>query len=94
MFDYLATLFTKLPKGSIYLMTCNRELKLKESRQEYNTEEFKNEFGSMVPFDIDNFAFTAENNYKTIRNMFMNHISNILKERSKVEDNLKFFSIV
>ena len=47
-FDDIAILFSRLPVGSIYLMTCNRELKSSATREEYTSEQFKEKFGNNV----------------------------------------------
>lgn len=93
MFDDVYSLFSKLPSGSIYIITCNRELKNKKTRSEYTASEFTDEYGVLVPFKVENNSFTSENNYKTIRKMFMNHISDILNMRNQVEDPLKFIQL-
>ena len=88
MFDDIDIIFRKLPIGSVYIFTCNRELKDDENN-EYTTELFKKKFGNLVPFNIENKDFSSQNNFKTIRNMFVKHINSILRERVKIE-NIKF----
>ena len=68
-FDDIAILFSRLPVGSIYLMTCNRELKSSATREEYTSEQFKEKFGNNVPFLLKNSAFAGENNHKTIKKL-------------------------
>ncbi|WP_298486995.1 O-methyltransferase [uncultured Maribacter sp.] len=92
-FDDITTLFSKLPEGSIYIVTCNKELKVDETRKEYDKEKFKEKFGSLVPFDINNKDFSSANNHKTIRKMISNHITKILKNRSEVDIDLKFIQL-
>lgn len=93
MFDDLNIIFRKLPIGSIYIFTCNRELK-DEENNEYTTELFKEKFGNLIPFGIENKDFSSQNNYKTIRNMFINHINSILRERNRIEDlNFQFHQL-
>ncbi len=93
MFDDLNIIFRKLPIGSIYIFTCNRELK-DEENNEYTTELFREKFGNLIPFGIENKDFTSLNNYKTIRNMFINHINSILRERNRIEDlNFQFHQL-
>ena len=93
MFDDLNIIFRKLPIGSIYIFTCNRELK-DEENNEYTTELFKEKFGNLIPFGIENKDFSSQNNYKTIRNMFINHINSILRERNRIEElNFQFHQL-
>lgn len=93
MFDDVDILFKKLPIGSIYMFTCNRQLK-DEDDNEYTADLFRKKFGNLVPFDITNKDFSSENNYKTTRRMFVDHINNILNMRNNVETaNLKFHQL-
>lgn len=94
MFDDIALLFGKLPLGSIYLVSCNRELKMKKTGVEYLKEEFKDKFGNIVPFNIENSDFSSLNNSITISRMFNKHIDSIIEERNSIEDsNLKFHQL-
>ena len=97
MFDDVTTLFSKLPAGSIYILTCNKELKNDETRIEYTTDQFKDKFSNLVPFDILNQDFSSSSNHNTIKKMLTNHINKILLNRSKVDIELNFtqlFNIV
>lgn len=91
-FDDLRLIFSKILPGSIYIITCNRELKSKETNSEYTINEFKEIFGNKIPFKLNNKDFSSANNFKTIRIMLMNHISKIVKERNnaKSHNSLKF----
>ena len=89
MFDDLALLMKKLPEGSIYLMTCNRELK-SDSGDLYSVEKFREKFGSKAPFELRAANFSGEESYKTIRKMFTTHISNIIKDRNRNDENVRF----
>ena len=93
MFDDLVSLFSRLPSGSIYVITCNRDLKNKNTRSEYTASEFMEDYGALAPFDAENSSFSGENNYKTIRKMFINQISDILRMRNEVESPLKFIQL-
>ncbi|MBI5541389.1 MAG: hypothetical protein HY951_15090 [Bacteroidia bacterium] len=89
-FDDLTLLFGKLMAGSIYIITCNRELKFSETGSEYTKEQFKEIFGNKTPYDISNIDFSSENNYKTIRTLLLDQISKIIIERNKNENPLRF----
>lgn len=91
MFQDIQLLFSKLPEGSIYLITCNRELKSKGSGKEYSVSEFEDKFGNLVPFGIKKSDFAGENNYKTIKKMVSDVISQTLNSRNKTQkENLEF----
>lgn len=93
MFDDLDIIFRKLPIGSIYIFTCNRDLK-DEENNEYTTGLFKEKFGDLIPFSIENKDFSSQNNYKTIRKMFIKHINSILRERNRIENfNFQFHQL-
>lgn len=90
MFEDLSLLMNKLPIGSIYLMTCNKQLKSEETGDIYQVEEFKEKFGSMVPYNIKSKDFTSEESHKTIRRMLSTHIENIILGRNRNDEDIKF----
>ncbi len=92
-FDDLTLLFSKMSAGSIYLVTCNRELKYSETGSEYTKEEFKQVFGNKTPFNISNADFNSDNNYKTIRKLILNHITKIIEDRNNNASRLKFIQL-
>src|SRR5690606_4281787 len=75
MFEDLSLLFSKLPVGSIYLMSCNKELKSSETGINYTVEEFQEKFQNLVPFGIKEQNFSGTEDHKTIRKMFLNLIT-------------------
>lgn len=87
MFDDIDILFRRMPVGSIFLMSCNRELKSDETREEYTVEEFKEIYGYLAPFNLKAKDFSALEDYKTIRMMFSAFINKIIKER---DEEIKF----
>jgi hypothetical protein len=91
MFEDLAILFRKLPKGSVYIMTCNRQLKDKSTGDIYKVEDFKEKFNNLVFFDLKQSNLSGENNYLTTRKMFTNLINKTIKERD--ESQLKFHQL-
>lgn len=94
MFEDITLIFNKIPEGSIYIVTCNKELKNPESGEEHTTDSFKNIFGSLTPFDIKNSDFSSENNHGTIRKMLGDHINRLIGERNdREEDNLEFHQL-
>lgn len=90
MFEDLSLLMHKLPVGSIYLMTCNRQLRSEETGKPYMIDEFKDKFGAIVPFDLKQKDLSGEESCKTIRRMFLLHIENVLDGRNKRNENIKF----
>lgn len=92
MFDDLSILFHKLPKGSIYLMTCNRELKNRDKNPNefYTIDEFRDKFGDLAPYNLQQTDFSTKNNCKTIRKMLTNQIGSIIKGRNRNSENIAF----
>jgi len=93
MFEDLSLLMRQLPVGSIYLITCNRELKSSETGEEYTVEKFKDKFGTLVPFDITTKGFSSAENYKTIHKMLSVQIDNIMSDRIRNEEDVKFLQL-
>lgn len=91
MFQDIQLMFSKLPEGSIYLITCNRELKSKESGVEYKVSEFEDKFSNLVPFGVKKSDFSGQKNYTTIRKMITGVISDTLNSRNfSQNENLEF----
>jgi hypothetical protein len=93
MFEDLSLLMRQLPIGSIYLITCNRELKSEETGKEYTVEQFKDKFGTLVPFDTAAKGFSSTENYKTIRKMLSSQIENIMNDRVRNGERIKFLQL-
>jgi hypothetical protein len=93
MFEDLSLLMRQLSVGSIYLITCNRELKSGETGEEYTVEQFKDKFGTIVPFDITTKGFSSAENHKTIRKMLSTQIETIMADRVRNEENVKFLQL-
>jgi hypothetical protein len=93
MFEDLSLLIRQLPVGSIYLITCNRELKSAETGEEYTVEQFKEKFNTLVPFGITAKGFSSAENYKTIRKMLVTQIENIMTDRVRNNEDIKFLPL-
>lgn len=93
MFDDLSILLNKLPIGSIYLMSCNRELKSKETGELYTINEFSEKFENLVPIDLKETDFSGQEDYKTIRKMFSSFIKKIVKDRNRNGDDVNFHQL-
>jgi hypothetical protein len=79
MFNDIERIFSKMSAGSVYLMTCNKQLKQFES----NLPEFSEKFGELVPFDISEKDFSGQNDFLLIRKMFINKIEQVLRGRNQ-----------
>jgi len=90
MFDDIEILFKNLVPKSLYLITCNSQLK------RYDKESFKEKFKGLVPFNISNKDFASEYSNLTLRNMFTKHINRIINERNLTlpeDEHLAFYQI-
>lgn len=93
MFEDLSILMNKLPVGSIYLMSCNRELKSGDTGEVYSVDEFKSKFGNLVPFNLINKNLSGSEDYQTIRKMFSTLINKIINERNRNGENIVFHQL-
>jgi len=77
MFADAYLFFSKAVAGSIYLMSCNKQFP-----ENYTKERAEEDFGSLIPFGVDNAGFSGENDHKTIRAMFLKQINDALMARN------------
>ena len=102
MFEDLETIFHTVPAGSIFIFSCNRELKKgnyielegritnkEDGKEPMSPEEIKEVFGDLVPFDIEPDACTPEKSFYTIKRMLDKKIQGTISDRnlSKNENN-------
>lgn len=89
-FSDLSLLLRKMPVGSVYIVSCNRELKNKENSVFSSVDEFVDVFKELSPADLKISDLSASNDYKTIRKMFNKSVRNALKDRNMYGDSVKF----
>ena len=93
VFNDIFTLFTSLPHGSVYIMSCNRQLQNNDADlpEPYSKEELEKIFIRLVPFDIEENCCSDVNAPNTIRRMIFSFCHKTLKERNKSDSTkLKF----
>lgn len=90
MFEDLSLLISKLPIGSVYLMSCNRELKNDETGDVYDLNDFIEKFGDLSPFGLKQSGLTGSEDYLTIRTMMNDFIEKLIKDRNRTGDNIAF----
>jgi hypothetical protein len=88
-FDDITILFSKLPAGSIFILTCNRQLENNKPNVPYSVDDFFEKFGTNTPVDLKPNEVNRKNTHKGIKKALEIHLNNILKERSNAE-NIKF----
>ncbi len=90
VFDDINILFNQLPAGSIYVMSCNRELKNKETALPLTEEELREEFNDIAPYQIEKNGCAEPNVHKTLFSMIMGYCNRVLHDRNKLGENLAF----
>ncbi|MFJ1328908.1 O-methyltransferase [Capnocytophaga canimorsus] len=93
MFEDLSILMNKLPIGSVYLISCNRELKSEETGDVYTVEEFRQKFGNYAPFDLSQKNLSGAEDFQTIRKMISTLINKIINERNRNGENIVFHQL-
>lgn len=89
-FTDISILFNQLPEGSIYILTCNRQLINEEAdpQRPYTNEEFENVFKELVPYNIEKNCCSEVNSHRTIKSMVDAYCERILRDRNKLQDRL------
>lgn len=91
VFTDLELVLREIPHGSIYLMSCNRELK--NGNNPYTNDEFKAIYGHLVPFDIVDNCCADSNSPNTIKRMIEDYCNRIIKERNLIDSKLIFIPL-
>ena len=88
VFTDINILFNRLPSGSIYILTCNRQLLNEEvePQRAYTNEEFENKYQGLVPFDIEKNCCADVNSCRTIKRMVDSYCDKVLRERNSIQD--------
>lgn len=93
VFTDINILFNSLPHGSVYIMSCNRQLQNDnaDTPRPYTNEEFVGIFNGLVPFDIEKNCCADVNAPRTIKRMINSYCHKIIDERNKTgEISLKY----
>lgn len=90
-FTDIELVLREVPHGSIIIISCNRELK--NGNTPYTNEEFKEIYGSLVPYDITENCCADVNSNETIKRMLEGYCHRIIKERNSIGDNLSFIPL-
>lgn len=96
VFSDINILLNALPHGSVYIMSCNRQLQNEECNppRPYKNDEFEEKFKGLVPFDIGSNCCANINTSQTIKRMIDMYCHKVIDDRNKVEKtNLKYKSL-
>lgn len=87
VFQDITILFDALPHGSVYLMSCNRQLTKRDEEHNrslpYTREELEALFPQLVPFDLGDDCCTGVNAPETISRMLHDYCNKTLRNRNK-----------
>lgn len=90
VFKDIGILFSALPHGSVYIISCNRELKNNEGFP-MTRDELENRFKEITPLDLEANCCADVNTPATIKRMIHSCCNKRLEERNELEDiELKF----
>lgn len=81
MFTDIELIFKNVPAGSIYIMTCNRQLKVNNATME--REQLIEKFKDLVPYGIEKTCCAPANSAKTIKKMLEKKYNDVLVHRQK-----------
>lgn len=103
MFLDIELIFHTVPAGSIFIFSCNQELKkcnyvelldsydIQDGNNPMSEEELRTVFEDLVPYHIEKDACATSNSHKTIKSMLEKKINASIKDRnSSKSENLKF----
>lgn len=88
IFEDINIIFNKLPHGSIYIMSCNRQLQNEDvdKPHTYTNEEFKDKFKGLVPYNIGDKCCVDINACTTIKTMIDSYCNEIIEKRNKLNE--------
>lgn len=86
VFNDINILFNSLPHGSVYIMSCNRQLRNETATppRPYTNDEFQEKYNGLVPYDIDDNCCADTNASKTIKKMIDNYCKQTINERNRL----------
>ena len=89
IFNDLEHILMRIPHGSIYLMSCNRQLR--KDKTPYSIEELTEIYNNLVPIGLDKDCCSSTKAAETIRRMLEGDCNNVTSDRNKTEaTKLKF----
>lgn len=88
MLEDVDIIFSNIEPGSFYFYSCNSSLPrfYDKVNQVYKVDEFKQEFGDYVPFDLTSQMLTGSQSPFLIRRMVFSRINHILEQRNAILD--------
>lgn len=93
MFQDIEILLMSIPIGSVYIMSCNRQLQ-KSKGEPYNPEQLEEAFPGLVPGNLDANCCTDTKASETICKMLKSHCDRIVRNRNlSSQENLAFHQI-
>lgn len=92
IFNDINLIFNSISAGSIFVVSCNRELK--NNNRPLTNAELREMYNDLTPFNLETNCCTPENAPKTIRTMIENYCKTIINERNRIDQSkLHFFPL-
>lgn len=90
VFEDIKILFDSLPHGSVYIVSCNRQLRDEEDNTLTNSG-LEERFKGLVPYDIEENCCADSKAPSTIKKMLSSYCHKVIEERNRLyKTNLKF----
>lgn len=90
VFDDINIVFQSLSPGSLFLVSCNRQLRNNETTKPFTPDELRTNFGTVVPFDLSNDCCTDINAPNTIHRMLLYSCNKVIESRNRLGADIKF----
>lgn len=81
VFNDLEHILMRIPHGSIYIMSCNRQLR--KDKNPYSIEELTDIYNNLVPIGLDKDCCSSTKAADTIRRMLEGDCKNVISDRNK-----------
>ena len=98
MFEDFDIVLSKVPAGSVFIVSCNRELKKNDTeaaiKYPFKKSEFIEEFGNLVPYELEEDCCKEPNTSATLKLMFTNYCKKVLTDRMKESDEKLSFDVL
>lgn len=84
-FHDIDIIFDSISIGSIFIITCNRQLRNPEKNQPCSPEDLRNEYGDLAPYYLESDCCTDMKAAITIKSMIENKCKLVINERNSRE---------
>lgn len=93
VFDDINIAFQALSHGSLFLISCNRQLRNNKGTP-YTPDELYDIFGTVIPIDLPNDCCSDQNTPNTIYKLLLYSCNKVIEDRNKLGANIKFVPLI